>query len=65
MVNWLAPWRWMQRHADRLYLWPICKEETKGDLILARGVFFVHMNLDPAYADMSEDEKIDYVESLT
>jgi hypothetical protein len=54
--------RWL-RHIDRMTLWEACKSQAP-DMTMARDAFRVHMEMDHAYADMSEAEKREYVEAL-
>lgn len=63
-MNWLSRWwRKRQRRIDLQVLWPTLKEFC-DNLPQARAAFFLHMQMDSAYADLSTDEKREYVEEL-
>lgn len=71
MFNWLfAPFHWFKNHMrnqqrlmDLQVLWPALKAQAK-DLGHARYAFMLHIEYDPAYEDMSLEEKIEYVNNL-
>lgn len=64
-------WRWLmihvwwhRRHVSDLYiLWPAIREKT-SDLDAARKLFRKHMELDPAYAYMTDAQRDAYVARL-
>lgn len=59
----LRPWRRVQRRIDLQILWPtVCEQANDSDE--ARVVFRLHMEVDPAYSDMTTEERNAYVEAL-
>ena len=58
----MALWRSHQRWTDVTILWPVVKGEC--DRQKAETVFRVHMELDPAYCDMDQDERDRFVREL-
>jgi hypothetical protein len=63
-MNLLARW-WnkRRRNIDVQTLWPQCLENA-GSREVARRAFRLHMQLDPAYSDLSDDEKDMFLETL-
>jgi len=57
-------WRRRRRKTDIEILWPICKERANDDMAKARMAFFWHIMHDSAWGDMSEAEKIKFVDNL-
>lgn len=50
-------WKRRQRAIDKQILWPSCKEQAP-DLDTARGVMLLHASMDPAWNDLTDDEKV-------
>jgi hypothetical protein len=62
LFSYLREMLWVRcREMDLRILWPICKQKA-GDLEKAREAFLLHMSIDPAYAGMTENELVAYVE---
>lgn len=59
----LGWWRRHQRWTDVSILWPQLLEASK-DRDWAEAAFRMHMQIDPAYSDLSEREKTSFVEEL-
>jgi hypothetical protein len=66
----LTLWRWLmglwkarQREIDAQILWPSLREQA-STLDQARAAFRVHMEMDPAYSDMTAEQRDRYVEEL-
>lgn len=60
IIKW---WRRRQRTLDIELLWPSCKQQTKTRLD-AEAVFRVHMEMDPAYGDLDECDKLKFLKEL-
>lgn len=63
-------WRWVrglwkarQREIDAQILWPSIREQAES-LGYARFAFRAHMEMDPAYSDMTGAERDSYAQSL-
>jgi hypothetical protein len=59
-----AAWRRTQRRIDRQILWPAMVKGALGDLALARDCFRAHMQLDPAYSDLTHEQRDQYAAAL-
>lgn len=55
--------RQWQRTADVKTIWPECKASTKTRRE-AEIAFRVHMDMDPAYNDLDDFEKLDFLREL-
>jgi hypothetical protein len=58
--------RWlnrMRRQLDIKLLWPECLKQADSREV-AKRAFRTHMELDPDYADLSDDEKDAFLETL-
>ncbi len=64
MFKWIMEW-WhkRQRRIDIDILWPICKNYASS-IDKAREVFLFHTDLDPAWDDISLDERISIINKL-
>jgi hypothetical protein len=60
MFSW---WRRWQRKTDVATLWPQCLREA-GNRDKAKIIFRVHMEMDPAYSDLSPLEREQFLENL-
>lgn len=56
-------WKSYQRRIDQRLLWPVIKDKAV-DIGMARYAFIQHMDMDPAYNNMTEEEKVEYVNKL-
>jgi hypothetical protein len=59
--------RWWNRHrraTDLEILWPECVNMTDGDMVAARAAFLFHTELDPAWSDLTLDERRRIVDRL-
>ena len=56
-------WNRRRREIDVQVLWPQCLRQA-GSREVAKRAFRTHMELDPAYSDMSDDEKDMFLETL-
>lgn len=50
-------WRARQRRLDVELLWPVCIAEARGHRGGAERAFLMHMDIDPAYAGLSDNDK--------
>jgi hypothetical protein len=65
MMWFMKLWHWLNRRTDLSMLWPICKQHAES-LDHAKAAFFLHAMNDPAYTDhFTEQEIIDYVDTLS
>lgn len=65
LFRWIMrKWWALNRYTDLSTLWPVCLQHAET-IEQARGAFYLHMCLDDAYSEFSDDEKIAYVESLS
>lgn len=63
-MKWLRRlWKARQRQIDLVILWPSVREQA-GTLDDARLCFRVHMEMDPAYSDLTQDERDRYAGEL-
>jgi hypothetical protein len=61
-MQWL--FRWLhkrQRDLDMKILWPCCIAHAPS-LQEARGAFFLHTRLDPAWLELSDEQVIEFIE---
>jgi hypothetical protein len=56
-------WDRYLRHLDQKLLWPTCKEMAR-DLDQARAAFTLHTKLDPAWREVTEEERTAIVNKL-
>jgi hypothetical protein len=56
-------WKARQREIDAQILWPSFREQASS-LEDARDAFRLHMAMDPAYSDMTAEQRDRYVEEL-
>ena len=59
----LGWWRRHQRWTDVSILWPSCLEGAV-DRAHAEMAFRLHMEIDPAYRDFTDDEKVAFIKGL-
>lgn len=64
-MKWLLSW-WhrRQRAMDVRLFWPTCKSAC-NTLDAAKVIFRMHMDMDPAYSDLSPLEKFRFLKELT
>lgn len=67
-LGWLRTLRYWfdeyRRSIDIRLLWPVCKQNAKGDLELARNAFRVHAFMDPLWLRLGGTEIIRRTEEL-
>lgn len=59
----VLPWKQAQQRINLQILWPSIREQASSQP-LARAAFRAHMENDPAYNYMTEQEKAEYVFNL-
>lgn len=64
MLDWIFNWwRRRQRKVDMEILWPSIRSQSQN-LSRAKLAFRMHINMDPAWQDLSDDEIENVMEKL-